>query len=187
MRYYLQSVSLKPKFPLYAQNVPFTDKQLCCLAMVSRDSGSPKSPGLELGPSLPLPRPWISRFKAPDPTSLGSAGFETTYPCACQMAKKERQSAFMICLTPSIVCQSGDGGTWKAWAVQSRDACPTASQSWQPELALERPWPHLARTLYLCPRHKRSLVLAPAAPIPHAPDCPSPSAPRKAHFVKSKD
>lgn len=43
-------------------------------------------------------------------------------------------------------------------------------QSWR----WKGPGPILPGHFIFVPEHKTSLVLAPAAPIPHAPDCPSP-------------
>lgn len=100
--------------------------------------------------------------------------------------------SWFISLPSNCLPNEGVGGV--GWLVARSLGCPvtgwaclTASQSELPELVLERRWPHLAGTLYLCPGAQKRPCLGPAVLIPHAPDCPSPSASRKAHFVESKD
>lgn len=125
------------------------------------------------------------------PTSTRSVGFRNSQLHEYKVARIQPTVWFHdLFHSHPIVCQREGWG----WLVARSLGCPVtgwacliASQSGLPELALERPWPHLAGTLYLCPGAQKRLCLAPAVLIPHAPDCPSPSALRKAHFVKSKD
>lgn len=61
----------------------------------------------------------------------------------------------MIYFTPTPLFAKGRGWGWLVAGSLGSPVtgwtCLIASQSGLPELALERAWPHLAGTLYLCP------------------------------------
>lgn len=149
-----------------------------------RGGGTCHPTGTKLKKSVPLQKPV-------GPTSPRSAGAENL-PTPGVPGGQDRADSLVsavISLPPHCLLRGGVGvaGGREPGRPVLGWTCLTASQSGPPELALERPWPHLAGTLYLCPWTQKGPCLYPAVLIPHAPDCPSPSASRKAHFVESKD
>lgn len=172
---------------------PWRELFWCHFAEGEQKSGvtCPGSSELEPNPRSLVVSKGCGSFRATNPSGTRSVGYENSQFHEHQVATTERTAWLHDLFHPHpIVCQREGWG----WLVARSLGCPvtgwtclTASQSRLPELVLERPWPHLAGTLYLCPWTQKGPCLGPATLIPHAPDCPSPSASRKAHFVESKD
>lgn len=168
---------------LYSRNCPAAT----LFPKVAGGSVSPKSPDLELRLDLPLPRQWKKRIKAPD---LASPSLQDLrMPMSRPAGGQEGWTAyFHDCLTALDCLLMRGEEVVGSWAIQSHGVnCPNASQSRLPELALERPWPHLARTLYLCPRTQNEPCLGPCSTDSTCSWLPRSSASGKADFVHSKD
>lgn len=169
---------------LYSWNCPAA----MLFPKVAGGSDSPKSPDLDLRPVSPLPRQWKKRIKAPD---LASPSLQDLRMPMSRHARWPGRVNSLLSWqshrSPICLLTRGEEVVG-SWAVQSHGvSCPTASQSRLPELALERPWPHLARTLYLCPRTQNEPCLGPCSTDSTCSWLPRSSAPGKADFVQSKD